>query len=209
MRGGGRGIKTAVVWQCSHTCHHQRSPWQILHFFSPFFPPPSPLPFHSLQSWAPLLGCVCVYVCESQSEKGREKLQTFLCMWGLRWEESWDECVYVNVCACVCVTLTRSMCVCQSQSGTGRWEGSVSCHIWGETRVQAEVRLFSGVWWSSWMKDLKKSTEAKMERLTLSCQLILLWTLCLAAFTCVYAFFVKAELDKTVQFSKNLYNITF
>lgn len=80
--------------------------------------------------------CVCVW----QRGKGRKKLQTFQChvrgeMRGkLRW---------------VCV------CVCQSERGTGRWEGSVSCHIWGEMRVHCEVRLFSGVWWTSWMRDLK------------------------------------------------------
>lgn len=82
-------VKTAVVWQRSRTCHHQRSQWQILHFSSSFIPVPSPLPSHCLLSklsfcvcecmW--LCGCVCVWETERESRRG---VANFLCVRVLR-----------------------------------------------------------------------------------------------------------------------------
>lgn len=85
--------------------------------------------------------CVCVYQ-KTWERKWGSNLQTFLCMcWVLRWEET----VCDDKCVCVC------LCV-RGKSRTGRWEGSLSCHIWGEMRVHAEVRCFSWVWWTCWMR---------------------------------------------------------
>lgn len=157
-RESERELKTAVVWQRSHTCHHQRSWWHILHFPSSFFSVPPPLPsyrlFTKLSFRLSTSLCVWEREIERKSETGKEKLQTFLCMFVLRWEGNWDECVCLPQC----------VCVCQSERRTGRWEGSVSCHIWGEMRVHAEVRLFSGVLWTCWMRDLKSVKERRRWR---------------------------------------------
>lgn len=87
----------------THTRHHQRS-----HLTSPLLfvlRPTSPS-----QRWTP--PCVCGACAPQNGEEATEKLQSFHGVHVLRWEGNWDEC--------------------QSESRAKRWEGIVSCHIWGE-----------------------------------------------------------------------------